>query len=209
METDGFIEGCFKKISILLAFSFFVTISGYSQNIFLSDSPGLLTYGQFSQVQQFDGASVGLNYSLNGKTALGISYGSNSLNNRNYQSVSVLANILIKKQSDGDVVNFEVMPSFERKYHNLTNQNLSLYSLGTGISRDFSKQADINLIPRASFSYLMSPSVGLTNYFAAGVDMGLGVDINSNIKLIVNPGLNVRLDNGRYNGTFTSGLLIH
>lgn len=209
METDGFIGGSCKKISILLAFSFFVTISGYSQNIFLSDSPGLLTYGQFSQVQQFDGATVGLNYSINGKTAVGISYGSNSLNNQNYQSVSLMANILIKKQSEGDVINFEVMPSFERKYHNLTNQNLSLYSLGTGISRDFSKRADVNLIPRASFSYLMSPSVGLTNYFSAGVDMGLGYDINSNIKLIVNPGLNLRLDNGSYNGTFTSGFLIH
>ncbi|MDX1585467.1 MAG: hypothetical protein R3222_01935 [Balneolaceae bacterium] len=152
---------------------------------------------------------MGLSYSLNGKTALGISYGSNSLNNRNYQSVSVLANILIKKQSEGDAVNFEVMPSFERKYHTITDQNLSLYSLGTGISRDFSNRADINLIPRASFSYLMSPSVGLTNYFSAGLDMGLGFDINSNIKLIVNPGLQLRLDNGSYNGTFTSGFLVH
>ncbi|NGP77704.1 hypothetical protein G3570_13735 [Balneolaceae bacterium YR4-1] len=209
MVTDGYIRRSCKKISILLAFSFFVTISGYSQNIFLSDSPGLLTYGQFSQVQQFDGASVGLNYSLNGKTAFGISYGSNSLNNRNYQSVSVLANVLIKKQSEGDILNFEVMPSFERKYHNPTNQNLSLFALGTGISRDFSQRSDINLIPRASFSYLMSPSVGLTNYFSAGLDMGLGYDISSNLKLIVNPGLNVRMDTGSYNGTFTGGFLVH
>ncbi|HKL18416.1 MAG TPA: hypothetical protein VJ905_05590 [Halalkalibaculum sp.] len=190
-------------------FSLFVTVSGYSQNIFLSDSQGIFTFGQFSQVQDFDGPAIGLNYSINGKTAVGISYGSNSLNNRSYQSVSFLANVLIKKQSEGDFVNFEVMPSFERKYHNLTNQHLSLFSLGTGVSRDFSKEAGLNLIPRATFSYLMSPSVGLTNYLAAGMDMGIGYDINSNIKLIVNPGLNVRLDNGRYNGTFTSGFLIH
>ena len=209
MELDGVFRRVYKKSSILLVFSFFLTVSGYSQNIFLSDSPGLLTFGQFSQVQNFDGASVGLNYSINGKTALGISYGSNSLNNRSYQSVSVLANLLIKKQSEGDAVNFEVMPSFERKYHNLTNQNLSLFSLGTGVSRDFSNDAGLNIIPRATFSYLMSPSVGLTNYLSAGLDMGLGFEINSNIKLIVNPGMNVRLDNGRYNGTFTSGFLIH
>lgn len=209
MELDGVFRRIYKKSSILLAFSFFLAVSGYSQNIFLSDSPGLLTFGQFSQVQHFDGASVGLNYSINGKTALGISYGSNSLNNRNYQSISVLANLLIKKQSGGDAVNFEVMPSFERKYHNLTNQNLSLFSLGTGVSRDLSNDAGLNIIPRATFSYLMSPSVGLTNYLSAGLDMGLGFEINSNIKLIVNPGMDVRLDNGHYNGTFTSGFLIH
>lgn len=209
MELDGVFTRICKKGGILLVFTFFFTVSGYSQNIYLADSPGLFTFGQFSQVQQFDGAAVGLNYSINGKTALGISYGSNSLNNRNYQSVSVLGNVLIKKQTDGDAVNFEVMPSFERKYHNLTEQHLSLFSLGTGISRDFSTNANVNLIPRATFSYLMSPSVGLTNYLSAGLDMGLGFEINSNIKLIVNPGMNVRLDNGRYNGTFTSGLLIH
>ncbi|MGK7369927.1 MAG: hypothetical protein ACNS64_06905 [Candidatus Halalkalibacterium sp. M3_1C_030] len=199
----------YKKCTVLLLFSFFVTVSGFSQNTFLSDSPGFFTFGQFSQVQNFDGPAIGLSYSINGKTALGISYGSNSLNNKNYQSVSVLANLLIKKQSEGDVVNFEVMPSFERKYHNLTDQHLSLFSLGTGVSRDLSNEAGLNLIPRATFSYLMSPSVGLTNYLAAGLDVGIGYDINSNIKLIVNPGMNVRLDNGRYNGIFTSGLLIH
>lgn len=209
MEMVNVLRRIYKKCTVLLLFSFFITVSGYSQNIFLSESQGVFTFGQFSQVQNFDGPAIGLSYSINGKTALGISYGSNSLNNKNYQSVSVLANLLIKKQSEGDIVNFEVMPSFERKYHNLTNQHLSLFSLGTGVSRDLSKEADLNLIPRATFSYLMSPSVGLTNYLAAGLDMGVGYEINSNIKLILNPGVNVRLDNGQYNGIFTTGLLIH
>jgi len=209
MEMVNILRRIYKKCTVLLLFSLFITVSGYSQNIFLSDSQGIFTFGQFSQVQDFDGPAIGLNYSINGKMAVGIGYGSSSLNNKSYQSVSFLTNILIKKQSEGDIVNFEVMPSFERKYHNLTNQHLSLFSLGTAVSRDFSKEAGLNLIPRATFSYLMSPSVGLTNYLAAGMDMGIGYDINSNIKLIVNPGLNVRLDNGRYNGTFTSGFLIH
>ncbi len=209
MEMVNLLGGFFKRACFLLLFSFVLTVSGYSQNIFLSDSPGFFTFGQFSQVQSFDGPAIGLNYSINGKTAVGISYGSSSINSTNYQSVSLLANLLIKKQSEGDQINFEVMPSFERKYHNLTDQNMSLFSLGTGISRDFSKKDGINLIPRATFSYLMSPSVGLTNFLSAGLDMNLGFALNSNIKLIVNPGMNIRMDNGNYNGIFTSGLVIH
>ena len=209
MEMVNLFGRLYKRSCVLLLLSFFLTVTGYSQNIFLSDSPGVFTFGQFSQVQSFDGPAIGLNYSINGKTAVGISYGSSSLNNTSYESVSILANMLIKKQADGDLINFEVMPSFERKYQEMSEYNQSLFSLATGISRDFSNNADINLIPRASFSYLMSPSVGVTNFLSAGLDINVGYDIGSNVKVIVNPGINFRLDNGRYNGIFTSGLLIH
>lgn len=209
MEMVNLFERIYKRSCVLLLFSFFITVTGFSQNIYLSDSPGIFTFGQFAQVQNFDGPAIGVSYSINGKTAVGISYGSGTLNNTSYESMSVLANFLIKKQTEGDLINFEVMPSFERKYGDLSEYNLSLFSLATGISRDFSNNDDLNLIPRASFSYLMSPSVGVTNFVSAGLDMNLGYDINSNIKLIVNPGVNFRLDNGRSNGIFTSGFLIH
>lgn len=202
-------ERIYKRSCVLLLLSFVITVTGYSQNIYLSDSPGVLTFGQFSQIQNFDGPAIGLSYSINGKTAVGISYGSGTLNKTSYESMSVLANFMIKKQTEGDLINFEVMPSFERKYGEFSEHNLSLFSLATGVSRDFSNTDDVNLIPRASFSYLMSPSVGLTNFVSAGLDMNIGYDINSNVKVIVNPGVNFRLDNGRYNGIFTSGLLIH
>lgn len=209
MEKVNPFRGTIKKCCVLLLFSFVLTITGKSQNIFLSDSPGVFTFGQFSQVQNFDGPAIGLNYSINGKSALGVSYGASSINGRNYQSLSILANLLIKKQADGDLFNVDVIPAYERKYHEISHQNLSLFSLTTGISRDFSQNSDFNFIPRASFSYLVSPSVGVTNYLSAGMDMNMGFELNKNVKFIVNPGITFRLDNGRYNGIFTSGLLIH
>lgn len=198
-----------NKCFILLLFSFLFTIFGKSQNIFLPDSPGILIFGQFSRVQNFDEPAIGLSYSFNGKTAVGISYGSSSLNSRNYESLSVLTNFLVRNQSQGDEFNVEVVPVFERKYDNLSGQNLSLFSFGAGISRDFSRDSSLNLIPRASLSYLVSPSVGVTNFLSTGIDLGMGLNLTDNVKLIVNPGLNLRLDNGHLNGIITSGLLIY
>lgn len=186
-----------------------VSQTGKSQNIFLQKTPGLYTFGEFSQVQNFDGPAIGLSYSFNGTTSAGITYGSNSLNGINYQSVSLLVNHLVKNQQEGDLFNIEVAPAFERKYHSLSEQNLSLFSFAAGISRDFSHDTSMNLIPRASISYLVSPSVGVTNYLSTKLDMGMGFALSKSIKLIINPGLNIRLDNGLINGAFASGLLIH
>lgn len=194
---------------MLFILSFLITFDAYSQNIFLSGKSGVLTFGQLSQVEQFGGQAVGLSYSFDGKSAVGISYGASSLNDRDYQNLSLFGNFLLKEQASGDPFNIELTPAFERKYHEISQQNLSLFSMAAGISKDFSKKSDVNFIPRATFSYLMSPSVGVTNFLSAGVDMSLGFDLNNRIKFVVNPGLNIRLDNGSYNGIFTSGLVIH
>lgn len=197
-----------KAWCILFLF-FAVSLPGKSQNIFLQETSGLYAFGQFSQVQDFDGPAIGLSYSFNGITSAGISYGTNSLNGRSYQSVSLLVNHLIKNQEGGDPFNIEVAPAFERKYYSLSEQNLSLFSFAAGISRDFSQNTSLNLIPRASLSYLVSPSVGVTNYLSGKIDMGMGFTLSNSVKLIVSPGLNLRLDNGLVNGTLSSGLLIH
>lgn len=200
--------GRIKLFGILLVFSFVFTVSAQSQNIFLDDTSGFLTFGQLSQVEHFGGQTIGLNYSFDGETAVGISYGSSTLNNSRYQNVSVHANLLIKKQSAGDPFNLEIIPAFERMYNEQSYQNKSLFSMAAGISKDISMIDSFDMVPRASFSYLVSPSVGITNFLSAGMDMNMGFDLTSNVKFIVNPGVNLRLDNGQYNGVFTSGLLI-
>ena len=80
--------------------------------------------------------------------------------------------------------------------------------MAAGISRDLSSMNRFDLIPRASLSYLVSPSVGITNYLSAGMDISLGVDLNRNVKFVVNPGALYRIDTGQFDGVFTSGLVI-
>lgn len=197
-----------KTLCAFLILSFVVTLSAHSQNIFLDDNSGFLTFGQLSQVEHLSGQAVGLNYSFDGKSAVGVRYGSSTLNGSSYQDLSLYGNFLLKKQKSGDPFNLEVVPAFERKYHDVSAQNKSLFSMAAGISRNLSNMSNIDLIPRANLSYLVSPSVGVTNFLSAGMDLSMAVDINSNVKLVVNPGVNFRMDNGRYNGVFTSGLLI-
>lgn len=194
---------------MLFILSFLITFTAQSQNIYLDGKSGVLTFGQLSQVEQFGGQAVGLSYSFDGKSAVGISYGASSLNGRDYQNLSLYGNFLLKDQASGYPFNIELTPLFERKYHEISQQNMSLFSMAAGISKDFSKKSDVNFIPRATFSYLMSPSVGVTNFLSAGMDMSFGVNLNNRLKFIVNPGVNIRLDNGSYNGVFTSGLLFH
>ena len=197
-----------KFVCAFLVFSFVVTLSAYSQNIFLEDDSGFLTFGQLSQVEHFSGQAVGLNYSFDGKNAVGLRYGSSTLNGSNYQDLSLYGNFLIRKQAEGDLFNLELVPAFERKYHKQSFQNKSLFSMATGISRNISSMSNVDMIPRVNLSYLVSPSVGVTNFLSAGMDFSLGIDLNRNVKLVVNPGINFRMDNGNYNGMFTSGLLI-
>lgn len=208
MGSSNPFQRILKTSSILFLF-FVLSLPGISQNIFLQETSGLYTFGQFAQVQDFDEPAIGLSYSFNGTTSAGISYGASSLNGSNYHSVSLFVNHLVKEQEEGDLFNIEVAPAFERKYHSISEQNLSLFSFAAGISRDFSQDTSMNLIPRASLSYLVSPSVGVTNYLSSKLDIGMGFNLSNNVKLIVNPGLNLRLDNGLINGTLTSGLLIH
>lgn len=197
-----------KKLSVFLVLSFFVTLSAHSQNIFLDGNSGFLTFGQLSQVEHFGGHTVGLNYSFNGNSAVGISYGSSTMNESRYQNLSLQGNFLLKKQVAGDLFNLEVIPAFERKFHRSSNQNKSLFSMATGISRNFSNINRFDMIPRVSLSYLVSPSVGITNYLSAGMDFSLGIDLYNNITLVVNPGGLYRMDTGQFNGVFTSGLVI-
>lgn len=199
----------FRKYFVLPLLFFVLTLPGKSQNLFLSDSSGILLFGQFSQIQHFEGPAIGLSYSFNGKTAIGMNYGASSIDKRNYRNLSISANHLVKNQTEGDPFNVEVIPAFERKYLNFSEQNLSLFSFAAGISRDFSQKGSINLIPRISLSYLVSPSVGVTNFLSTGFDMNMGFDLSKHVKLIASPEINLRLDSRRLNGILMSGLVVH
>lgn len=212
MELTNSLRRVVKKyFSTILIFIFAMvsSINTYAQNIFLKDSPGIYTFGKYSYMDNLNGPAAGLNYSFNGTAAIGVSYGSISENRKDYRSMSIHGNLLVNKQAEGDLINFEVIPAFERKYNEVSDQYLSLFSFGAGVSRDLSPETDFNLIPRAFFSYLMSPSVGVSNYLSAGLDLNVGVSLSKNLKFIIDPGVIFRLDTGQGNSAITGGLLIH
>ncbi len=200
---------CYIAISLLSIFLLSLSFETHAQNIFLEGSSGIHTFGKYSYMNNSYGPATGINYSFNGTTAIGISYSSILQNRQHYKSFSIIGNMLVNKQSEGNLINFEVVPIFERKFNEVSKQYFSLFSFGTRISRDFSSESKTNLIPRASFSYLMSPSVGISNYFSTGLDLNIGYDLSKNIKFIIDPGVIFRLDKGQANSTITCGFLIH
>lgn len=199
----------FLGTAILASIFTVCSVSGLqAQNLFMNNYSGLMTFGNVSFIQHSNESSLGISYSFQGNKSIGISYGRLMENGANFTNLGIAGNFLLKKQGREDVLNVELSPVFRRVYNKSSERYASLFSMGIGFSRDFSATPGMDLIPRASISYLASPSVGMDNYLGVGLDMGVGFDINSKFKFVVDPGFNLNVDRRIVNGSIMGGVIL-
>jgi len=199
----------FLGTAVLASIFTICTVSGLeAQNLYMNNYSGLMTFGSVSFIQPSNESALGISYSFHGNKSIGISYGRLMENGAHFTNLGIAGNFLLKKQGQDDVMNVELSPVFRRVYHKLSEKYASMFSMGIGFSRDFSATPGMDLVPRVSFSYLASPSVGVDNYLGVGLDMGVGFDINSSFKFVVDPGFNLNVDRGIVNGSIMGGVIL-